>query len=142
MWIFRLFLLEVMLVRFSKIVVVAGSWSPKDGAQDGRFARQGICAFGAFRTRAELELPKRQRKYSKIVAAAGIASPPGRKRFGAPRGGRWIFHWFFLEVVFHEVSKIVVVAASWSANDGAEDGRFARQGICAFGAFRTRAELE
>ena len=58
-WIFCLFFLEVLFLQFSKFVVVAGSWSPKDGAQDGRFACQGFCARRAFRTRSELELLKR-----------------------------------------------------------------------------------
>ena len=95
-----------------------------------------------FLRQSELELPKRARNSSKIVAAAGISPPPGRKRFGTQRGGRWNFCSFFFEVIFLQFSKIVVVAGSWSPKDGAQDGRFARQGICGFGAFKTRAELE
>ena len=111
--------------------MVAGSWSPEHGAQDGRFTRQGFRTFRAFRTRTELELLKRERKCLRIVAGAGFWPPPGRKRFGTGLGGRWIFRLFFLEVIFLQFSKIVVVAGSWLPEDDAQDGRFARQGFCA-----------
>ena len=36
---FSFVLLGSHFFKFSKFVVLAGSWSPKDGAEDGRFAR-------------------------------------------------------------------------------------------------------